>query len=368
MEKNIASIIQQLIATIWRQRTLLFAPVLIMLPLTILGTKILPKNYVASALLAIPESDRDNPFKTNKGLDYSLSKRVEGLESWLKSDHIMSTIQRQFTRLDPQNEPVAFAQEVSDLRDALTLTLVGNDFLRFSLVGKNPKGLGNKLEAIITRCLEGLLIPDRSVKSASQFILDHQRDRLEAIKKERQQLANDYKALLSQAETEPLNIKPASFRKALPQNPAPSERPNDEMDKRLQSAYGKRTKLLELEQKMRALDEQQRQVERTLKQSTHLLDSATIQNPLGILNAPEGIKMIDAPKDPLKATTSNLKIILIGLIGALFMGISLATLRELADPRLRTPEQIKAISGTRIIGHLPPLETKETTGFPSTSC
>ena len=78
--------------------------------------------------------------------------------------------------------PAAFTIELEDMREAFKLELVGNDFLKFSLKDGNPKGLGDKLQAITARFLEGLLVADTAVVSSSQVVLQSLKRKLETAK------------------------------------------------------------------------------------------------------------------------------------------------------------------------------------------
>ena len=62
MQQNLFDITNQLIETAWRRRMLLLVPLLVMLPLSILGSRLLPQTYVTKALLAMQESGSGNPL------------------------------------------------------------------------------------------------------------------------------------------------------------------------------------------------------------------------------------------------------------------------------------------------------------------
>ncbi len=72
----------------------------------------------------------------------------------------------------------------------------------------------------------------------------------------------------------------------------------------------------------------------------------------GILNAPERIKLIDAPRDPNIPATSALRIAIIGLLASILLGLGLSIGAELLDPRLRTPEDLAEATGLPVVAHL----------------
>ena len=73
---------------------------------------------------------------------------------------------------------------------------------------------------------------------------------------------------------------------------------------------GSSSELDELREKIRIIDRKVAEAQRNLDRSKNNLAAVNVQNPLGILKAPEGIKIIDPPKDPARPATSGLKIFL----------------------------------------------------------
>ena len=72
----------------------------------------------------------------------------------------------------------------------------------------------------------------------------------------------------------------------------------------------------------------------------------------GILNAPERIKLIDAPRDPEFPTASGVRIAILGLLASILLGLGLAVGAELLDPRMRTAEDMEEATGLPLIARL----------------
>jgi len=394
MEKNLSTIIKQLIDTAWRRRMLLLVPLLVMLPVSLLAVKFLPRTYVATALMAMQESNRDNPFVKGTGVDYTLVKRIAGLEAWLKSEYVLREVLTPFTDLDPQKNPRAFLAEIEDARLALKLELVGNDFLRFTLRDGNPVGLGKKLNAITSKFLESLLLPDQSIQSAAQVVLQHYRNQLIEVRKMQRELdlmdprkTSDLKeksrtALMRGQQHRLKELQDVYTKKdkklvGLPQHDAAGREPRSlqfsieneallqggsrigklyELEAKKKTPNANNPRLSKNEKRRLVLNRREQSIRLRLSRASERLANVNVQNPLGILNAPEGIKIIDPAKDPLRPTTSGTKIMLAGIMGAIFLGLGLTTVAEMTDQRLHNTEEISEITGVPIIGRLPNID------------
>lgn len=79
-------------------------------------------------------------------------------------------------------------------------------------------------------------------------------------------------------------------------------------------------------------------------------DNAEITGALGKFEAPERVKIIDAPVDPSAPTTpGRLLFVLAGFVGGIFMGIGLAVLAEIFDPRLRRLVDFEKAAGIPVL-------------------
>ena len=419
MQKSVSTIIMQLIAAAWRRRVLLLTPMLVLLPLSILGAKFLPRTYVSTALMVMQESDRNNPFLKKSGVDYTLVKRINGLEAWLKSDHVLTQIFLPFRKYDPVSQPRLFKVELDEFRKSFYLELVGNDFLRFSLADHSPKNLGKKLEAITSRFLEGLLVPDTSVQSAGQLVLQSHHKMLMAIKAQRRQAERSYRAAAAKLDARTNSVLLKTQKKQLKklralyadnknklarlrmqqqhdgvmlENNVDAQKwrnADDEkkikissasdrievgalhgvgdmerqqavlkirinrLENSINSAMNTGGDLIQLEKRLAQMNQAEQLAQQKYDQSSLRLANVNVQSPLGILNAPEGIKIVDPPKDPVRPATSGLKIIAAGLLGAVFLGLGMAVLAELTDQRIFTAEETRELTGLRILGRLP---------------
>lgn len=184
MKTSVASVLKLALEIAWRRRYLLIIPLLVALPLSIVAGKYIPKTYQATSLMLMQEND--NVFKLgerdNQLLAGQLRVKVAGLEALLKSERVLSQVLVDVMGADVPTEPRARAIAMKEIANALSLELVGTDFLEFRLRDTDPSGLGRKLEAITTRFLESLLLPDEETMSAPRMVLETSRRELAAAR------------------------------------------------------------------------------------------------------------------------------------------------------------------------------------------
>ncbi|MFM1815477.1 MAG: hypothetical protein RLZ98_2172 [Pseudomonadota bacterium] len=351
-----------------------------------------------------------------------MKERVAGLKALLHSNRVLSAALRDIKGPELAKDRVAFDFEIGELKKALNLELRGTDFLEFSLKGNQAEGLGTDLQAITTRFLESLLMPEQETLSASQVLLEKRRKELQQaltnyerfrksigrdwrqeLARQKQQLA----ALQQGFEDESRKVEAASTlvaalkeKQALPASDddtlevtirraktdlvrtqggkaASTEQlleARNQLDQlnQLQAALtrlkGARTKLAALETsitsnrnklaELQSIELQALQFQQRIKEAEVTLDGfmrryATVGTKgLQVLEAPQSIKMIDQPRDPLTPEGTGLKFALGILVAGLLLGAGLALAAEVIDQRIRRPEQVEAITGLPVVARL----------------
>jgi uncharacterized protein involved in exopolysaccharide biosynthesis len=183
VKQNLFDIVTQLIETAWRRRVLIALPILVMLPLSIIGSRFLPQTYITKALLVMSETGSDNPLIKAAGTSERIRDRAPGLQALVKSDRVLMNALQDILGDRMPSDPKRLAQALKDLDGQLSFEMIGTDFLELQLKGSNPIGLGRKLEAITSRFLESLVSPDQAALSATQVLLEKRRDDLAATEK-----------------------------------------------------------------------------------------------------------------------------------------------------------------------------------------
>lgn len=80
--------------------------------------------------------------------------------------------------------------------------------------------------------------------------------------------------------------------------------------------------------------------------------ASTTRGASGILNAPERIKLIDAPRDPEFPSASALRTAMLALLSSIALGLGLTLLAELLDQRLRSAEEVADATGLPVLARL----------------
>lgn len=74
---------------------------------------------------------------------------------------------------------------------------------------------------------------------------------------------------------------------------------------------------------------------------------------LGVLSAPERIKLIDLPSDPAIPISSAMKYVLAGIVASLGLALGLVYLAELMDQTVRSEQEFERIAGAPVLARLP---------------
>ena len=109
------------------------------------------------------------------------------------------------------------------------------------------------------------------------------------------------------------------------------------------------------------IEQRQQALERALASAREAHDSlakryemARVTGALGVFEAPERVKVVDASGDPLGPTSlPRIVFLLGGLAAALALGVALSVMAELFDPMLRTAPDFTELLAVPLLGRLP---------------
>lgn len=429
MKHDLLAIVTRAIEIAWRRRTLLLLPLAIMLPLSVLASRLLPQTYVAKALLVLQETGSDNPLIKSGGNTDRIRDRAPGLQALLKSDRVLVNSLRDILGESMPTDPRRIALAVRELDSALSFEMIGGDFLELQLKGSDRVGLGRKLEAVTARFLESLVASDQDSTSAMQMLLEKRREDVanaeRALQRFKEQIgeravaaiaANEIRAAQLQTNVQGMTLEIAAIdsqigtlatglgaaaaaekaghreddiREATEAAEAADKRatPGNQTD--AQAARARAAQLAQLqalEQRAATLrnsiaqaqadvaeqakssadgrspEGQLKRLQRELLEARALMETyakrfpATVTitpRPLQVLNAPERIRVIDAPHDPEFPLNSRMRIIVGGTLLGLVLSIALAAAAEMFDQRLRHAADFEAATGLPVLARLP---------------
>lgn len=382
------------IDALWRRKHLAILS-LILVPLFGAAYATLgPRPYVAKALLLLQEDARDNPLARDVPVYGAVNDRAAGLRTLLKSDRVLRAVMHDLTGEEAprgEREIVAFTR---DLADALTLELVGTEFLLIELEGSYPKGLGKTLEAVLSQFLEAML-PEQDARSAVSVLLERRRHDAEfadaAYEKVKSQLGSDPKSTIDRKRAQLAEIEQRLGKKKLQlaelqrqvrrvvaqeaanqngrRSPEAQELPamalsepvqqvEAEVDRLVAAATAQRAVLSGLADAERRLPQLADEAAKAREAYENYSERYSAQEPPlsapRLLKAPERMKLLDVPRDPVFPAVSSKKIALITLLMTVLLSVGLVVGAELLDMRVHRKDQLEALTGLPVLVVWPP--------------
>lgn len=174
--QTIAEYLVLLLDTLKRRWKIVALVLLCIIPIAIVAAKLVPARYTSKSLILL-SADTNNVTPQSS---QQFMEQVAAIEAWVKSDHVMRELLPQIMDAADITDPEALSILLNIARSSIHFQLLGGSALEISLDGREPEGLGKKLEIIIARIMEGLSGPGRGILSASQFALLKRSENAEA--------------------------------------------------------------------------------------------------------------------------------------------------------------------------------------------
>lgn len=182
MASSLTNMLQLVLEAAWRRRQLMLVTSTVIFTIGLAYAIFAPRTYVAKSLLLLQETGSDLPVTRDLAHFGRMQERIAGLRALLKSDLVLYSVMLDVAGPDAPSKPQNIAAWIRDFSSALSLELVGSDFLEFQLKGSTQKGLGKQLEAVTSRFLEALLSTSDAI-NATQVLLDRRKEELEVAER-----------------------------------------------------------------------------------------------------------------------------------------------------------------------------------------
>ncbi|WP_134499174.1 hypothetical protein [Microvirga pakistanensis] len=402
--KRVTRVIRDLVQGAWRRRLLIVLPILLMLPVSIAAAYILPKAYIARSLMQLQEAGRENPFSREgdqAGMIYRVQERFEGLRALFMSESVLArALGEKIDHLPPAEREA----RIGELRQALSLDLIGGDFIEVKLAGAKPEGLGRTLEAVMASFLEAL-VPEQGGATAAQLMVNARRQELDALTRSRDDAQRELATLLpngtddaarelatlemnrrgkgdtlARVDTEITRLRELLGNpndKQLEQDiaalPARSDQSVDERTRNLAAlksllslrqklsaeaqnlgadanALNQRlTRFRDLQERLAGLDKEIASARESYESYQKRFSSSNAVRSVGILKAPELIRIVDPPRDPATASRSRVMYFLSGIMAGGLLGLGLAFAAERLDQRIRHADEASEATGLPVL-------------------
>lgn len=352
----------------WR---LFLLPLLLVAPLAAYLLLTTPLRYTAKSSIMLQAANRSLEVAGGVVARASALEQVSAIEAWLKSDDVLRPL---LPRLIDGPMPQTLTGQMTELdkiRRALKLEFVGSAVLEMSLEGTTARGLGRKLEIIVSRMMEGLLNPEAGILSAPQLVLLRRSESFNEAEYELQQaiatsglgapdsVMRNLKELydLQREAIVRGDISTGGSPLASRSIPDRAERPVDiaariEERRRALSPEMRLVTRLEL---LYASYEEARQGLEIAKRSV----GARADTYVRIFEAPERLTIVGRPRDPVDGKNPAFRFAVAGLFMATLLGAGLVYLSEAFDPRLRTRRDFESFAGLPIVTRIPSVQVAD---------
>jgi hypothetical protein len=345
--QTIAEYLVLLLDTLKRRWKTVALVLLCIIPGAIVAAKLTPVRYTSKSLILL-SADSNNVAPESR---QQFMEQVAAIEAWLKSDHIMRELLPQIMDGAEISDPEALSVLLNIARSSIHFQLLGGSALEISLDGREPDGLGQKLEIILARIMEGLSGPSRGILSASQFALLKRSENVQAERLELERI------ITRSGVNSPAVIE--SRLKAL-QDLNTSIRLNQQADDN-PNAKSELNELTLRKQEMEALISSEPAIRANiLKQyeayQQALTDYEALQaelapqgkNYFGVLDA-SGVVVVGRPQDPVFGNSPGKKI----AIAILFLGLvaagAVVAAMEFLFPGVRLKSGFEGLSGLPVV-------------------
>ncbi|MFV8462764.1 GumC family protein [Vibrio campbellii] len=174
----------------WRQRYVIFVPILI-LPFVGFGvSKLAPTKYDSHTSMLIQETAKMNPFLEDIAVSTMLKDRMSALRTLLHSRHVLYSVAEELGLTTPEMSSVEKQEIITDLSQRLSVDQLGKDFIKISLSSNTPSGMKATLTSVSQHFIEQLLAPERSsIQDSSSFLKIHIDERSAALAEAEEALA-----------------------------------------------------------------------------------------------------------------------------------------------------------------------------------
>jgi capsular polysaccharide biosynthesis protein len=404
--------VRWLLQAAWRRRWLLLIPILIAVPAGVAASKYLPLNYVSRSLLLLQESQQTGPLtrQPTHAEFVANEERVAGLRALLRSDYVLNGV-IQDLGIEGERER---AVKLMELKEKTWLDAAGPNFIEINQAGPDPNGLGKQLETVILRFLEALT-SDGEAPDAIQVLFEKYNRDLEAQQRRKEELESELAALPAepsdagdaglaalQRQLEQSEERIAEAGRMVERHSGLAERAGittpERLDEEIERLSGARSAgvagqepitrdelvalrdalrqrssantereaiVAEIEMVQRTISDRQRltmsiadaelaiaEARERLASTEKRLESTRLMRAQGILRAPELIRVVDPPRDPEFPTRSPIIYLFAALAAGGLLGITLASIAEFMDTRLRNPEEFSEITGAPVVARV----------------
>lgn len=330
------------ISVLQRRWLLIAVPVALAMLLSFVAIQTAPTKYTAKALILLQGANRSVMGVGENSQRENVLEQVRAVDAWVKSDEVLSEILplMQESSAEPLS-PTELSFAMTALRASLSFELVGNAALEVRLDGSKAEGLGSKLELILSRIMEGLTGPEKSILSAQQFMLLKAGEQVKAAEAD---LGSALVAAgLHDSPEVRASLKQMSEARRLPRTEGTGVEQQPIFDSGPISAETA-SKLVTLYDKHAAAEEAFAVFEAQA--------GSARSNYVAIFNSPDNLLIIGRPRDPILGQSSARKYAILSILLSIFGGGAMIVLAELMNGILKSRGDFERVSGLPVVARV----------------
>lgn len=176
---NLLSFLKSAIRGAWRRRVLMATPLIIMIPVALLGALLWPTKYETNTLILLQEYNGLSADVPAYVRAQDMRDKIKSLESLIRSEFILRRIVKKYGPDGADKEPTE--KDLDEYRKRISVQQEGNQFVLLSLTGTKREGLGEELSAILAAVFESLLTSNNTSLNATAFLRRTRREDLSRL-------------------------------------------------------------------------------------------------------------------------------------------------------------------------------------------
>ncbi len=157
----------------------LIAALAFLLPaLAVPASKVLPKNYRASAQVYVEDSVAVNPFMEDMKVEWTVKRRLPVIKAVLKSRAIMDKVLMEMGEIDEHTPPREADERARILKRQISVFGMGGGMVSVKVNGKDPDRVHRILSLLVDAFVTEMLRPQKEGMEETTVFLEDQLDRV----------------------------------------------------------------------------------------------------------------------------------------------------------------------------------------------
>ena len=147
MPRTVPEILAKIFAVIWRRRYLIVIPFLVVPPLAIVASMVVPKAFEARMKILVQEPAKLIPFLSDFAVGQNLKERMAALDALLHSEQVVGEVLKELRGEEIVDKKLREVM-IKDLSTAISADFIGTDLIELKIRRPWPAGLAETLNRV----------------------------------------------------------------------------------------------------------------------------------------------------------------------------------------------------------------------------